>query len=144
MQCQIPVGRDRLCTHRFTHGMPKEVAKHMEADHPIQVEVPENLHTREQKALCPWKVHQASGFSPCRHGAATTEILLQGMARHIATVHLNVFKEECDHCGRVLSRKDAVVRHIWKSCTKASPEAKRQAKMRDRKIQDGKHGTPSP
>ncbi|KZT64045.1 hypothetical protein DAEQUDRAFT_68102 [Daedalea quercina L-15889] len=71
-----------------------------------------NRRNSEGKVLCPWI---------CEHrgtqGTCNTALTIDGLAKHIATVHLQSTRKPCRYgCGASLSRGDAELRHIKRDC----------------------------
>ena len=61
-----------------------------------------------QKVACPWTEKDGS--------LCTTEVSQETLAKHIATVHLQLTIQRCEHCHAVTSRKDAAKRHLVRDC----------------------------
>ena len=58
--------------------------------------------------------------------SCAAEVVHSGVAKHIAVVHLKLTHTTCPYCAIVLSRSDALLRHIRKDCRSAPLEDRLQ------------------
>lgn len=65
------------------------------------------------KLSCPWIIEGR----PCG-----TELVHDGLSKHIAGVHLRIMAQPCPYCEAKLSRGDARLRHLRRDCKKIPPE----------------------
>ncbi|EPS98434.1 hypothetical protein FOMPIDRAFT_1098897, partial [Fomitopsis schrenkii] len=63
--------------------------------------------TSSGKVACFWDV----GGRPC--GKA---VVVDGLAKHLASAHLGIMRKGCQYCGASLARIDALLRHQRRDC----------------------------
>lgn len=78
------------------------VKRHLEAFHQLPRDRADNL-------VCDWAVADKDGRGTDRCGKDVKDVIQ--LAKHVATVHLQLLKVRCEDCGELFSRRDSLDRH---------------------------------
>ncbi|KZT64053.1 hypothetical protein DAEQUDRAFT_733157 [Daedalea quercina L-15889] len=71
-----------------------EIKRHLRAFHSVET----RSESADKVVKCLWT-------------GCTTDIRTDGLAKHLRDVHLRVGARRCSHCGKRVSRKDAMKRY---------------------------------
>lgn len=110
-----------LCGQHIYDVSIKGLKDHIKQVHWNVGDLPQH-ETSSGKVACFWDV----GGRPC--GKA---VVVDGLAKHLASAHLGIMRKGCQYCGASLARIDALLRHQRRDC-KAIPEDARVSLLKQR------------